>query len=75
VNVAKKIFYTSVESGAKNQLWAAVGKKGEGNGEVKSGEYYTPVGVVGQGSYKSGDIELAGKLWEWTEKELTAYQL
>lgn len=66
----KKVFYSSPEVGATNQLWAAVGKKGDGKGEVKTGEYYTPVGVAGQGSWQSQDPKLAEKLWEWTEKEL-----
>ncbi|KAK1760358.1 hypothetical protein QBC47DRAFT_366931 [Echria macrotheca] len=58
------IVATSAENGARNQLWAATA---EG---VKSGLYYTPVGndrgMVGMAK----DEELAGKLWEWTEKEL-----
>jgi NAD(P)-dependent dehydrogenase (short-subunit alcohol dehydrogenase family) len=72
---AKSWIYTSVEDGAKNQLWAAMGKLGEGKGEVISGEYYTPVGVAGQGTRVSGDMVLAGKLWEWTEQELKGYEL
>jgi retinol dehydrogenase 12 len=42
---------------------------------VKSGEYYTPVGVPGNGSWQSQDMDLARKLWEWTEKELEGYKL
>jgi retinol dehydrogenase-12 len=75
LNSGKRIFYTSVEGGAKNQLWAATAKSGEGKGEVKSGEYYTPVGAPGNGSWQSQDMSLAGKLWEWTEKELGEYEL
>lgn len=75
LNAGKWVFYSSVEDGAKNQLWAATAKKGEGKGEVESGEYYTPVGVAGQGSWKSQNKELARELWEWTEKELEEYTL
>jgi retinol dehydrogenase-12 len=69
MDVAKKWAYTSVQDGAKNQLWAATAK------EVKSGEYYTPVGVTGQGSRLSGDEKLAEKLWVWTEGEIEQYTL
>lgn len=75
LNTGKRLFYTTVEGGAKNQLWGATAKKGDGKGKVKSGEYYTPVGVPGNGSWQSQDMKLAGKLWEWTEKELEGYSL
>jgi retinol dehydrogenase-12 len=75
LNAAQKLLCTSVGDGAKNQLWGATAKKGEGEEEVKSGEYYTPVGAAGNGSWKSQDTELARKLWEWTEKELEGYIL
>jgi retinol dehydrogenase-12 len=55
----------TVETGAKNQLWAATSKQG-----IANGEYYTPVGVSGKGSAYSTDGKLAAQLWEWTEKEL-----
>lgn len=57
----------TVEDGAKNQLWASVSK------DVKSGEYYEPVGVGGQVSEDGKDDQQAKKLWDWTEKELGAY--
>jgi NAD(P)-dependent dehydrogenase (short-subunit alcohol dehydrogenase family) len=74
-NLFKKALYTSVKDGAKNQLWAATGKKGDGAKEVKGGAYYTPVGVPEQCSNVSKDPELAAKLWDWTEKELESYNL
>jgi retinol dehydrogenase-12 len=55
---------SSVEDGAKNQLWAATSK------DVRSGVYYTPVGVKNSGNRFSEDDELADELWEWTEAEL-----
>ena len=69
VNVVKVVFYTSVQDGAKTQLWAGTA---EG---VESGEYYTPVGVTGQGTRVSCDEKLIQRLWDWTEKELEGYTL
>ena len=57
-------FKVPVEQGVVNQLWAGVG---EG---VKSGEYYTPVGVEGSVSSDGKNDELAKRLWDWTEREL-----
>lgn len=56
-----------VEQGHWNQCWAATtGREG-----VKSGEYYEPIGVVGERrTAASRDKGLARRLWEWTEKEL-----
>lgn len=76
VDMVRRRFYTSVQDGAKNQLWACVARRGtEAKGEVESGEYYTPVGVQGQGSRFANDEELAEKLWVWTEAELEGYTL
>lgn len=61
------LLFTSVEVGAKTQLWASVAQ------DVKSGEYYEPIGVAGSGSEKAKDGKLAERLWEWTEKELDGY--
>ncbi|KAF2450645.1 retinol dehydrogenase 14 [Karstenula rhodostoma CBS 690.94] len=68
---------TSVEKGARNQLWTSVGK------DVKSGEWYAPemcMGVmqVGVGSQSGAsvlakDSAMARKLWDWTEGELQSY--
>lgn len=55
---------SSVEKGARNQLWASVSK------DVKSGEYYEPVGISGKVSDDGKNDELAKKLWDWTQKEL-----
>ncbi|KAH6618444.1 hypothetical protein C7974DRAFT_400102 [Boeremia exigua] len=53
-----------VEKGALNQLWAST------SADVRSGEYYEPVGVNGKGSKWTKSPELAKKLWNWTEEEL-----
>ena len=82
VGAMREWMWTSVQEGAKGQLWAATAplaktdKGAAGNGVgVESGEYYCPVGVTGKGSKWSCDTELAGRLWEWTEKELESYTL
>ncbi|KAJ7189451.1 oxidoreductase [Mycena pura] len=59
------------KEGAYNQLWAATADR-EG---IVNGEYYEPVGVRGRHARKSRNVELAKRLWEWTEKELVRYQL
>ncbi|KFH42527.1 putative oxidoreductase-like protein [Hapsidospora chrysogenum ATCC 11550] len=67
VKVLTKIGYRLLktpEDGAKNQLWASVSR------DVKSGEYYEPVGVGGKASANGTNDELARQLWEWTEMEL-----
>ncbi|KAM0124826.1 hypothetical protein ACHAPC_009817 [Botrytis cinerea] len=71
--LVRDLAFTSMADGAKNQLWAAVANKGNAKGEVLKGEYYTPVGIFGNGNKYAGDEKLADELWEWTEKELEAY--
>ncbi|KAM7219680.1 hypothetical protein V8F06_004893 [Rhypophila decipiens] len=58
---------TTVQDGARNQLWAAAGAKRE---DLVDGEYYIPVGKVGPASKFNQDAELAGKLWDWTFEQL-----
>jgi NAD(P)-dependent dehydrogenase (short-subunit alcohol dehydrogenase family) len=65
IGVAGRIFFSSTDVGAKNQLWAATALEG-----VQSGKYYHPVGVTGWASDLALDDGLARKLWDWTEKEL-----
>jgi retinol dehydrogenase-12 len=61
------LFKIPVEEGALNQLWASVAK------EVKSGEYYVPVGIGGSASSNGKDDKLAKKLWDWTARELEKF--
>lgn len=63
---------TSVEVGARNQLWAAAGAKRE---DLVDGEYYIPVGEVGPTTRFNRDDELAGRLWEWTEQQLEGWSV
>ncbi|OCK79483.1 oxidoreductase-like protein [Lepidopterella palustris CBS 459.81] len=58
-------FLPNVQAGAKNQLWAATAP----SGDVKSGEYYVPIGSLSKGSNASQDQGLAKKLWEYGETE------
>jgi NAD(P)-dependent dehydrogenase (short-subunit alcohol dehydrogenase family) len=58
---------TPVDQGARNQLWASVAK------DVKSGEYYEPVGIGGNASEFGKNEELAQRLWDWTVEALETY--
>jgi NAD(P)-dependent dehydrogenase (short-subunit alcohol dehydrogenase family) len=59
--------------GAYNQLWCAAGAKKE---DLRNGGFYRPVGrddtdkLKGEGA----NVELAVKLWEWTEKVLVKFE-
>ena len=60
----------TVQEAALNQLWAATGDKAK----IANGGFYEPVGVPSKKHDKqSKSEELAKQLWEWTEKELAAY--
>ncbi|OJJ80685.1 uncharacterized protein ASPGLDRAFT_821195 [Aspergillus glaucus CBS 516.65] len=61
------LVFTPVDQGVHNQLWASVSK------DVKSGEYYEPVGIGGTVSSLGKDDALAQKVWDWTEKGLERY--
>lgn len=67
--LANYFFFTPVNQGAKNQLWASVSK------DVTSGEYYEPVGVSGKASRLGRDEDLAKELWDWTVHELEGWSL
>jgi NAD(P)-dependent dehydrogenase (short-subunit alcohol dehydrogenase family) len=58
------------EQGACNSLWASTAVDGKG---PESGAYYIPVGVKTKLDADAGSVELAEKLWEWTEKELDGF--
>ena len=65
--VLRRVWMSSVQEGAKNQLWASV------SDEVESGTYYAPVGIANQLSSKSS-MKLSKKLWDWTTKELEGFE-
>lgn len=52
------------EQGAQTQLFAAVSP------DAKSGCYYTPTAKETTPSEDARNLELADKLWQWTEQEL-----
>ncbi|KIY48231.1 oxidoreductase [Fistulina hepatica ATCC 64428] len=62
-----RLVFRSVPDGAKSQLWAATMSREK----VHNGAFYLPVGKESTGSSYARDDELAAKLWEWTQKELT----
>ncbi|KAF6804148.1 short-chain dehydrogenase/reductase [Colletotrichum sojae] len=65
--IANRWLVPSVETGARNHLWASVSK------DVKSGEFYGPVGVHGEASKDGQDDALGKELWDWTENELQSH--
>ncbi|MCJ1360098.1 MAG: hypothetical protein MMC33_010101 [Icmadophila ericetorum] len=67
VSFVAPLFFLSIPQGSLNQLWLATAKKEE----IENGAYYTPVGNLSKGSSYAQDDELAKRLWDWTEKELT----
>ncbi|KAJ7767868.1 oxidoreductase [Mycena maculata] len=69
VQVTNMFTMVTPAEGARNQLWAATGKKEK----MVNGEFYEPVGAPGKHARKSKDVKLAGQLWEWTDKELESY--
>jgi NAD(P)-dependent dehydrogenase (short-subunit alcohol dehydrogenase family) len=62
--------FMTQEEGIQNQLWAATAR----NGEVVNGAFYEPVAILGTHDKLSKDQNLATQLWDWTEKELAAYE-
>ena len=61
---------TPVEEGHYNQCWAATCEKSK----LRNGEYYEPIGKVGKRTTKQAkDVKLAGRLWEWTQKEVESH--
>lgn len=67
--LALRFIALDVDDGAKNSLWAATAK------EVRSGEYYEPVGIGGEASKASQDDGLAERLWDWTQRELAGHDI
>jgi NAD(P)-dependent dehydrogenase (short-subunit alcohol dehydrogenase family) len=59
--------YTSAVGGALNSTWCATVRKEE----LENGAFYKPGGVKNGGSKWAKDEALEGRLWEYTEGELT----
>ncbi|GJD03555.1 short-chain dehydrogenase [Colletotrichum higginsianum] len=64
---ATKIVAVSPQKGALNQLWASF------HPDVKTGEFYHPIGVAGKGTPLSQNAEQREKLWQWTEDEIRSH--
>lgn len=64
--VLRRAWMSSVEEGAKNQLWASV------SDDVGSGTYYEPVGIANRLS-SAASMKLSKRLWDWTTKELQEF--
>lgn len=60
-------FFRSITSGALNTLWAA----GTARHQLVNGAYYTPIGFRSDGTEFVRDAEIARKLWEWTEDQIS----
>ncbi|KAH6676859.1 hypothetical protein F5X68DRAFT_245850 [Plectosphaerella plurivora] len=67
VNLILKLTSVSVERSALNTLWAAT------SADVKTGEFYHPVGVSGEGHRPTKNVENRDQLPKWTQKELASH--
>ncbi|EAS27434.3 short chain dehydrogenase/reductase [Coccidioides immitis RS] len=65
LRIAKSITVDE-KQGSLNHLWTA----GSERGALRSGEYYTPVGVGGWKNKWAEDRELGRTLWEWSEEAI-----
>ena len=61
--------YLTEEQGAYNSVWAATAKKDE----VKTGEFYIPVGKRGPYTKLIESEKNAKELWDWTQGELAKF--
>lgn len=64
---ALSLSFRSVRSGALNQLWAA-GVKRE---LLTNGAYYIPIGIHATNNKYATDADMAKRLWEWTEAQIS----
>ena len=64
----------SAEEGTRNTQWAATVERKRLIGDERA-DFYEPVGKVGTASKYSGDVKLAGELWEWTEEQLKDHEI
>lgn len=55
--------------GAWNTCWAATSKR-DG---IENGGFYFPVGAPGRKARDNTNVKLAADLWEWTQKEIKAW--
>jgi NAD(P)-dependent dehydrogenase (short-subunit alcohol dehydrogenase family) len=67
--VAATRLFRSVATGALTSLWAAGTRKDQ----IVNGAYYTPVGYRSNGTAFIQNSELARKLWDWTEGQVSKH--
>lgn len=67
LDASSSIFFRGLTSGALNTLWAA----GTPQTNLVNGAYYTPVGVRSSGTAFVQDADIAKKLWDWTEAQIS----
>lgn len=62
--------WTPVEEGPYNQTWAGTTDRAN----LEDGAYYVPIAKKGQlGTKHAKDASLSKRLWDWTQKELEAF--
>jgi NAD(P)-dependent dehydrogenase (short-subunit alcohol dehydrogenase family) len=64
---AGSTFFRSVATGALNSLWAA----GTQRENIINGAYYSPIGYRSGGTAAVQDAQLAHRLWDWTEAQVS----
>ncbi|OGE48644.1 hypothetical protein PENARI_c027G04931 [Penicillium arizonense] len=69
VTVTGSMFFRTVTTGALNSLWAA----GTQKDKLVNGAYYAPIGYRCGGTAFVQNAEVARKLWDWTEAQVSTY--
>ncbi|KAK2785740.1 hypothetical protein FQN52_008289 [Onygenales sp. PD_12] len=71
----RKLLHPETLEGAYNTIWSATAPLGDGgkNRKLVAGGLYGPVGQVVPHTEASKDENLAGELWEWTEKAIKEF--
>ncbi|KAJ5742701.1 uncharacterized protein N7511_011102 [Penicillium nucicola] len=69
LNVTGSAFFRTVTSGALNSLWAA----GTQKDKLINGAYYGPVGYRCGGTAFVQNADVARKLWDWTEGQVSKH--
>lgn len=64
--------YSTPDKGAYSNLFAVASGQFT---SADSGEYFVPVAKKSKPSKHARDMEMAKKLWDWTEKELAGKEL
>ncbi|KAE8453141.1 hypothetical protein EG329_011208 [Mollisiaceae sp. DMI_Dod_QoI] len=64
--------FIPADQGAFTSVFCAASKKMKAE---MSGEYFVPLGKIGKPSKHAGNMDMAKKLWQWTEAELGRKEL